>query len=67
MHDDIAKCWLFMEIDFENFDFNKALNNSKLNWIKKECAFDVEYVPVAFLFLLYNFNKIIINYIKNIV
>ena len=29
--DDIAKCWLFMEIDFENFDFNKALNNSKLD------------------------------------
>ena len=67
MHDDIAKCLLFMEIVFENFDFNKSLNNIKLNWIKKECAFGVEYVLVAFLFLFYNFNKIIINYIKNIV
>ena len=38
-----------MEIDFENFDFNKAL----VNWIKilKECAFGVEYVPIAFLTL----------------
>ena len=47
-HDDIAKCWLFMKIDFENFDFNKALI---INLIKKECAFDVEFVPVGFLTL----------------
>ena len=37
-----------MKIDFENFDFNKALI---INLIKKECAFDVEFVPVGFLTL----------------
>ena len=49
-----------MEIDFENFDFNKAL----VNWIKisKECAFGVE---IYFITLI--INKIIINYIKNII
>ena len=29
--DDIVNCWLFMKVDFEKFDFNKALSKSKFD------------------------------------
>ena len=28
---DITNCWLFMKLDFENFDFNKVINNSEID------------------------------------